>query len=237
MNEPQEAQPGSENLNPDLAGYPNQEALVKGYRESGNEAKRQRERAEAAERTIQELHQSMANPRPQVPSRPARPEDQLSEFGVPVEALGDFVRGTIRSELEPLSRAASARTELLARHPDYAKFEPDVASFIDQELRTDPMFQRVAISEPLAALELAFFKFAESRRKTVGNQPDSALEHSHAAIPGGRNGDAMRQMPQGNAAEIERARQEYARTGSPQAAAAYAKARLHTVVTDEFLNQ
>ncbi len=33
-------------LNPDLAGYPTQEALVQGYRDSGAEAVRQRERAD-----------------------------------------------------------------------------------------------------------------------------------------------------------------------------------------------
>lgn len=239
MNEPQEGnqQPaGSENLNPDLAGYPTTEALVKGYRESGNEAKRQRERAEAAERAYQELIQSQANPRPQVPTRSARPEDRLSEFGVPVDALEEYVEGRLQKAFAPIAQGMSARTELLARYPDYNKFEADVAAFIQSDPNLNQSYQRMFQADPTGAFEYAFLKFGDSRRRTAGDHAnDTSGETAHAAIPGNRNGDAMRQPAQGSA-DLQKAWSEYQRTGSPDAARNYAKARLHTVISDEFLN-
>lgn len=238
MSEPQEGnqQPAGEaNLNPDLAGYPTTDALVKGYRESGNEAKRQRERAEAAEHAYQELIQSQANPRPQIPTRSARPEDRLSEFGVPVDALDEYFEARMQKAFAPIAQGMSARTELLSQYPDYNKFEADVAAFIQSDPKLNQSYQRMFNADPLGAFEYAFLKFGDSRRRSGGDYPSEVPgEASHAQLPGSRNGDAMRQ-PQGSP-NVQRLYEEYQRTGSPNAAREYAKARLHTVITDDFLN-
>ena len=238
MNESQgsEQPAGSENLNPDLAGYPTPEALVKGYRESGAEAKRQRERAERAEQALQEALEPVANPRQAVKNRSSRPEDRLSEYGVPVDALGEYVQSKLQEAFAPIAQGMTARTELLSQYPDYNKFESDVAAFIQSDPKLNQSYQRMFSADPAGAFEYAFLKFGQSRRSsTRGQQTPEAEEMSQAGLPGARNGDAMRQ-PQGNQANLQRLREEYDRTGSSRAAAAYAKARLHGVITDEFLN-
>ena len=240
MDEPQGSGQGSENLNPDLAGYPNVEALVKGYRDSGSEAKQLRERNLQLERAIADralTEDPAANPRQSVKQRSGRPEERLSEYGVPVDALGEYVMEKLSGVLTPLAEAARARTDLMHRNPDYVKFEPDVMAFIDSDPKFSQVYYQMAGTNPAAAFDYAFLKFGESRRRTAGGRQDETPnETAHAAIPGSRNGDAMRQ-PQGNSARIEEARNEYLRTGGRRAAEDYAKARLHTVITDEFLNQ
>jgi hypothetical protein len=241
MNEPQDvANPGAENLNPELAGYPNAEALVKGYRESGAEAKRQRDRADQAERMVAEMalnSEGAANPRQPIKQRSTRPEDRLSEYGVPVDALGEYVSSKVQELFAPIAQGMSARTELLSKYPDYNRYEADVAAFIQQDPALNQSYQRMFSADPAGAFEYAFLKFGESRRRTAGGRTDNVPEESsHAQLPGSsRNGESMRQ-PQGNSANIQRAYQEYQRTGSTQAAQAYAKARLRNVITDEFLN-
>jgi len=233
----QQGQQASENLNPDLAGYPSVDALVKGYRESGNEAKRQRERAEQLEQQYQGLQQSLANPRPQVPSRGTRPEDRLSEFGVPVDALGEFVASKLQEAFAPLAQGMNARTALLSQYPDYNKFEADVAAFIQSDPKLNETYQRMFAAEPAGAFEYAFLKFGESRRRTAREGGQNGREESaQAQIPSGRTGDTQR-MPQGNSADLQRAWEEYQRTGSKDAARAYGHARLRNVISDDFLNQ
>lgn len=244
MNEPQgsgqQGQPGSENLNPDLAGYPTPEALVKGYRESGAEAKRWRDRAEELERVVADRAlsepQAAENPRASVRQRSTRPEDRLSEYGVPVDALGEYVAGKLQEAFAPIAQGMSARTELLSRYPDYNKFEADVATFIQSDSKVNQSYQRMFAADPAGAFEYAFLKFGESRRRSSGGgEPDTRQESAQAQIPSGRNGDSQR-MPQGNSAELSRAWEEYQRTGSSDSARRYAKARLHNVISDEFLN-
>ncbi len=234
-----QGQPAAANLNPELAGYPNVESLVQGYRESGAEAKRQRERAEQLERALADRtlsEEPAANQRQPVRQRSTRPEDRLSEYGVPVDALGDYVMEKLQGVLTPLADAARARTDLMHRNPDYGKFEPDVMAFIDSDPKFSQSYYRMAATDPAAAFEYAFLKFGESRRRSAtGRQDDTPQESAHAAIPGSRNGESIRQ-PQGNSAELQRALQEYQRTGSNVAAREYARARLHNVITDEFLN-
>jgi hypothetical protein len=244
MNEPQgsgtQNQQGSENLNPELAGYPTTEALVKGYRESGAEAKRWRDRSEELERLVADrdlsASQAAENPRGTVKNRSARPEDRLSEYGVPVDALKEYVAGQLQEAFAPIAQGMTARTEILSRYPDYNKFEADVATFIQSDPKVNQSYQRMFAADPAGAFEYAFLKFGDSRRRSGGGEePDTRQESAQAQIPSGRNGDSQR-MPQGNSAEISRAWEQYQRTGTTDDARRYAKARLHNVITDDFLN-
>lgn len=242
MNEEQQngaqSQAAEANLNPDLAGYPSVEALVKAYRESGKEAQRQRERADQFERTMSEqlLEPVAANPRT-VKQRDSRPEDRLQQYGVPVDALTEFVQSQVQGLFAPIAQGMNARTELLSRYPDYTKFESDVAAFVQSDPKRNQTYQRMFAADPAGAFEWAFLAFGADRRKTAGNGAEANPEEmAHAGLPAGRNGESLRQ-PQGNDAAVQRAWNEYQRTGSKEAVQAYAKARLRTVVTDEFLNQ
>lgn len=221
-------------LNPDLAGYPNVDALVQGYRSSGEEAKRLREKADKLEGLVtQMLEQQVANQRA-VPNRSARPEDRLTEFGVPVDALEEFVAGRVAKAFEPVTRGIQARQTIASSHPDYVQFEQDVADYISQDPDLNNRYARMFESDPAAAMEYAFLKFADSRRRTVSPSTNGVGGSVDASIPTSRAGE-VRRAPE-NDQYIRDAFDRWQKSGSSQDAQAYAKARLRTAISDDFLN-
>lgn len=226
-------------LNPDLAGYPSVEALVAGYRASGNEAKKLRERTEALEQQLRQVYQPQYEPnaRQAVPQRASNsPYDRLAEYGVPADAIKELVTTELQNALQPIADGFQARNTLLSRHSDYQKFESDVAMFIQSDPQLNQTYQRMFQSDPVGAMEYAFLKFGDSRRRSYqsnGDNPDAGAVH--ASIPSSRNGDARNLNTQPDAA-VAAAYKRYVETGSSDAARDYAKARLRTVISDEFLN-
>lgn len=221
----------------DLMGYPNVDALVAAKRASDAEAKRI-----AAENQQLRL---IAENRQQVPQRQSVYERLGTEYGVP----GDLLRQAIREEagelvqsaFNPIAQGFQARNKLMASYSDYAKYEPEVASFIQSDPEVNAKYARMFAVDPEAAAEYGYLKFGESRRK---NRRDAREEErelrnqtaSEAQIPGGRSGDTRRR-PEGNDDEIRAAREAFQKTGSSADATRYAKARLKNVITDDFLNQ
>lgn len=227
-------------LNPDLAGYPNVESLVAGYRNSSQEGKLQRERADKLEQLVtQQLLANAENQRRPVPDRRGtRPEDRLTEYGVPVDALEELIKERVQKAFEPITQGLHARGQIVSKHPDYIKFEQEVGRFIE----TDPEFSRVYANvyqaDPAAAMEFAFLKFADSRRGALpGSSTNGGAREgmADASIPGGRVGDGRRAPDQDEA--VRTAFERWRKTGSSADAAVYAKARLRSVITDDFLNQ
>ena len=235
MDEPTQTQE-TQDLNPDLAGYPTQEALVQGYRASGAEAKKQRERADMLERELQTSRQAQANPRQEVKSRGGA-RDRLAEYGVPVDAVQEIIMETVQEAFRPLAAGLNARTSIQARYPEYTKFESDVAQHIEGDPESNETYKRMFAADPVGAFEWAFLKFGESRRRGTKERGEpSGQDLANASIPSQRNGDSRRQ-PQGQQANVQEAWEKYQRSGSSNDARLYAKARLRTVITDDFLNQ
>lgn len=231
--ENKEVEQQEQQLNPDLAGYPSVEALVQGYRASGQEAKKWRDAAEQRERELA-TRQYEANPRQPVRER-SRPQDRLAEFGIPVDALQDLLKEQIQETFAPIAAGLNARQSLQARYPDYNKFESDVAQFIESEPETKETYNRMFSADPAGAFEYAFLKFGESRRRGTKERGETSQEEAvHSSIPMSRNGES-RNKPVGQNADIQSAWERYQKTGSNQDARAYAKARLRTVISDEFL--
>lgn len=235
MPEPNEtpAQP----MNPDLMGYPSVEALVAAKRAGDIEAKRLFDENQKKDSLLAQLitSGSEANPRHAVPDRRgSRPEDRLTEFGVPVDALREVVRGELSEALAPISRGIQARGQIVADHPDYAQYESEVAQFIATDPELSSTYPKIFEVAPVQAMKLAFLAFTESRRKTLG-VPTDVQGRSDAGIPTSRAGDGRRAPTQDQA--IQDALERFQKTGSSRDAAAYAKARLRGVITDEFLNQ
>ena len=227
-------QPDNSPLNPDLAGYPSIEALVQGYRSSGEEAKRLRERSDKMEQLMtQMLEQQVANQRA-VPNRSGRPEDRLTEFGVPVDALDEFVAGRVAKAFEPVARGIQARQTMASSHPDYVQFEQDVANFISQDPDLNNRYARMFDTDPAGAMEYAFLKFADSRRRTVPSQTAGIGGSVDASIPTNRAGD-VRRAPEADQ-DLRDAFNRWQKTGAPSDAQAYAKARLRSVISDDHLN-
>lgn len=230
-------QPPVQPLNPDLAGYPDTNSLVQGYRNSSEEGKRQRERADKAEALLAQVltQQNVANPRQTVPNR-ATAADRLIEFGIPVDAMREVVGEQIAEAFRPISNGIRARQQIVGAHPDYVQFETEVASFLegDPELKAD--YDRMFEASPVRAMEYAFLKFGDSRRRTLGDQPQGSPQgRADAGIPTSRAGEGRR-APQPDS-QIQEAFERFQKTGSSRDAQAYARARLHGVISDQFLNQ
>lgn len=237
---------GGPPLNPDLAGYTSVEALVAGYRASSEEGKKQRDRADRLEALAGRLltDGDGAN-RQNVPDRRGMgAADRLSTFGVPVDALDEYVGGRIReavdSALRPITRGVGARAQVVKDHPDYVQFEADVSAFIE----TDPLLSRVYPAmfeaDPVGALEYAFLRFGDSRRRAAGGGGGNGAGHERpgladAAVPSSRSGDSRR-APDAQG-DLETAFAQYQKTGSPRDAERYARLRLRSVISDQFLNQ
>lgn len=223
-------------LNPDLAGYPTVEALVAGYRNSSNEGKLQRERADKLEQLVTQQLQAQ-NERRNVPDRTKRPEDRLTDYGVPVDALEELVQDRLQKAFAPIQNGLQARGHIASKHPDYLQFENDVAQFIETDPDMSQRYPKMFASDPAGAMEYAFLKFADSRRSTLtganGNGSREGL--ADASIPSSRAGDGRRAPDQNSV--IQDAFERWQKSGSPRDAEAYAKARLRTVISDDFLNQ
>lgn len=233
VQQPNQDQP----LNPDLMGYPSVEALVNAKRASDAEAKKIRDERDALANQLRAVNTYVpeANPRQDVKRRD-RPEDRLTEFGVPVDALEEYFNTRLQKAFEPVLAAANARSTIVGKYPDYNKFESDVNQFLQSDRELNETVGRMAQADPAGALEYAFLKFGESRRKSFNTNGNGSQEDvTHAQIPGSRGGETRRQ-PDSVTGEIQRAWQQYQKTGSTGDARAYAKARLKTVISDDFLN-
>lgn len=242
------APPAASPLNPDLAGYPDVPSLVAGYRNSSDEGKRQRERADRLEAFATKLlTEGPGANRQDIPDRRGPSAmDRLSTFGVPTDALDEYVGGRIKeavdAALRPLTRGVGARAQVVREHPDYVKFEADVSAFIEQDPLLSRAYPAMFEADPVGALEYAFLRFGESRRRAAGAGGGNGNGAGHerpgladAAVPSSRSGDSRR-APDAQG-DLQAAFERYQQTGSPRDAERYAKLRLRSVISDQFLNQ
>lgn len=230
VQQPKEDQP----LNPDLMGYPTVEALVNAKRASDAEAKKIRDERDALQQQLQNVYRPEANPRQDVKHR-ERPEERLADMGVPVDALEEYFTTRLQRAFEPVLAAANARSAVVGQYPDYVKFESDVNQFLQTDKDLNERVGKMAQGDPVGALEYAFLKFGESRRgaaRTVQNgSENNAVD---AGIPSSRNGESRR-LPDSVTGDVQRAWQNYQKTGSAESAREYAKARLKQVIPEDFL--
>ena len=225
----------------DLAGYQSSRELAKAYRASGQEAKRLAdENRRKDELLVQMQAQLVANPRQEVPNR-TDPRSRLEELGIPVDAIEALADARAAQRIEqaftPIVRSFEARGNVLAQYPDYQKFESDVAQHINSDPNTKAKYERMFQADPEGAMEYAFMKFGESRKKDhrQSSRERENGEAVHAAIPSSRSGEGRR--PESQNDNVREAFKRYQETGSSRDAEAYARARLRTVIKDEFLNQ
>ena len=218
---------------PDYAGYQSAEELARGYRASSAEAKR----LAAENQRLQEMFQTQAaNPRPDIPNR-TRPEDRLAEFGIPADALNEFVNERVGQALRPLAEGFQARGRVLNEYPDYQKYEADVANFVNADPDFSQRYAKMFAADPVGAMELAFLKFGETKRKTTPPpKAPNAQEMADAALPSERQGETRPAVPD-NQRNVEEAWKRYQKSGSKADAEAFARARLHDVIPEGFLRQ
>lgn len=221
--------------NEDFAGYEDLNGLRTGYRESGAEAKRQRERAEAEAQRAQLLEQQLQATLQQQRPRNQDPGTRLSELGVPVDALDEYVGQQIQRAFAPIAQGLTARQRVLSRYPDYPKHEAEVAQFIESDPNLSGRYQRLMQTDPETAIEFAMLKYGESRRDSEPEPKRKPQKQaaSEAQIPSARTGDA-RTQPSVDQEQTGRAWDHYQKTGNP---VAFAKARLRQIISDDFYNK
>jgi hypothetical protein len=221
----------------DLAGYRSVDDLVKAYRASSGEAQRQRDRVEDLEARMRQFESQFT--RQPVTQRPD-PASRLSEYGVPVDALQEYVGGiaqeVVSRAFEPVARGAMARNQLMSSYPDYQKFESDVARFIQEDNSLSTKYQRMFSVDPEAAMEFAYLKYGESQRKSSNGSQQREQEQARAdaQIPSNRSGDARRAAAGGQDESLSRGWEHYQKTGDSRP---YVKARLRQAIPDDFLNR
>lgn len=194
--------PTSEPPKPDLMGYESVEALVAAKRSSDQHARTMAER-------LQQLEQNTvarANP---------TPYDDLEALGIPTDklrsAIKDEARNLLREELAPLAAAGAAREKMLAQHPDYQKFEPELNRFLQANPEVNEQYQwalsnsRQKPESAQMAMEWAFLKFGEEQRRKHRSAPQGAPQDPAAAAipsssaqergnaPAGQDGDKLKQ--------------------------------------------
>lgn len=229
--------------NQDLAGYKTVDELVRAYRESSNEGKKQRERADRFEQTLeQRLGQiEQAVTRQQVPQRTA-PEDRLTDYGIPVDALDQFLGSridqAITRQFEPIVKMGSARSSLLSSYKDYGQFEAEVARFVEGDPGLSKKYGEMFKADPEGAMEWAFLKFGASKRTEAspnsnGQPTPQQQARSEARLPSQRNGDA-RTLPLEQDDQVAKGWEQYQKTGDPRH---FARARLRQAISEDFLNR
>jgi len=220
----------------DLAGYPDEVALVQGYRASSVEAKRQKMRADL-------LEQQLGNALQQQPQRPDIPQrdvwGRISEYGIPADDLRTAIASEIQAAFQPIARGIEARNTVLSEYKDYNQFESDVAQFVNQDLERQQRYQRMFREDPAGAMEWAFLKFGEQARKKTTPNPSNTNGVDPAAlagaqIPGSRAGDSRGLGIDQNLDALQKGWEHFQKTKD---ASQYAKARLKSVISDEFLNR
>jgi hypothetical protein len=140
------------------------------------------------------------------------PLDALSMAGIPVDSLQAFVRRGIQEELRPFLQGAQARQVVANEYPDFLKFEPEVAQFMEANPQIKDRYQRMYRADEQGAMEWAFNQFQRARavagqadvEDAVGNQ--AMTQRLDAMIPGSGDRSASAQVMQGApSAEMERA--------------------------------
>lgn len=208
------------------------------YNESGQEAKRLKEQNDL----LQQQVRALAVNQPQRPD-PNDPRQVLEGYAVPVDALDRYLDAKLQTSLgqafQPIARVFEARPKMLARYPDYGKFEADVSQFVASDPEVSQGFNAMMQTDPFAAQEYAYLKYSETQRRKSPAPEESPgarqvkRQASEARIPSQRNGDT-RSAPDNASDQVERAREYGEKTGNY---VPFAKTRLRQVIPDSFLNQ
>ena len=223
-------QPPPQEPQVDLAGHSDPNALAQSYRNSSREAQRQKDRADLLEQQLRNYTQ------PQ--QRSTRPEDRLSDLGIPVDALDEYVNARMQQAFAPIAKGLAARDEVMARYPDYMKYEPEVRQFLKSDPEMEQRYNNMVGADPAGALEYAILRYGDSKRRNQPEQTGSGTNKRaarDAEIPTGRSTET-RSRGDANTNEdiVNQAREHYKKTGDPEP---FAKSRLRQIIPDSFFEK
>lgn len=223
---------------PDFAGYQNVEQLAQGYRNSGQEAQRQKARADMLEQQLAQVamqHQAQMQQEP----TPRNVRSRLQDVGMPVDDILELTREVIGDALKPMYGVAMARPRMLANYgDDYSKFESQIYAHINSDPNLVQRHNQMLTVDPEAAAEWAYLKFGDhQRRHQPAQAPNGQVEQARAeaSIPNTRASE-QRSSP-GEADQQEsrrRAWDHYQKTGNPEA---YARLRIKETLSPDFFTK
>ena len=185
---PQAGQDGNNSqTEPLLAGkYKSTEELERGYQNLFTEGQKIVEQKKALEQRVAQLESWTAPAGGDVSSRQlpsdreaarVRPMDALAMAGIPVQELRDYVREELRAEIQPIFQGAQARQSVMQDYPEFSKFEPELAQFLEANPGLNSRYTKAYATDPDWALRGLYEEF----RKTRGVGPDASGAAQFAA--------------------------------------------------------
>lgn len=224
----------------DLGGYESVDKLVAGYRNSSTEAQRQKARADALEGVIAQLQQPQR-------AGSGRPEDRLTELGIPVDALDQVINARLQQAFEPIAKGMTARTSVVAQYPDYAKYESDVANFVNADAQRQARYNAMWAADPAGAMEWGMLAYGEHQRRSTQAPPDNGVDRQKkvdAQIPGSRQTEGRARVasdPDGDSAALGKALDAIQKARTPQehavAAQRYSRLRMKNMFSEGFFDK
>lgn len=114
------------------------------------------------------------------------PVDALSMAGIPVNELREFVRKELVHEISPIFQGAQARQTVSQDYPEFAKYEGELAQFVEANPQLKARYTRVYTADPEAALKWLFTEYTRGNaapRASASGEAQAAARLD-AALPG-----------------------------------------------------
>jgi hypothetical protein len=207
------------------------------YAASSSEAKRLKQERDFFEQQTQQF------------TRPAPSQDpfqRLRDEGWPVDSLLPAIERIAEQKaaarFDPIVRGMEARSKVLASNPDYGKYENEAMQYINGDPNLADMYNAMIQVRPDAAMDWAFLKYGESRRRAQpegnGNATVSKQGRADAQIPSSRSGEKRNTNAGDSTDDVFRAaKADFAKTGNPRAAEAAFRAKLRNAIPDSFFEK
>jgi len=230
------------------ANEPNADRVAELERQNAELQRRYAASSEEGKRLAQlnqQLQQQAFEPTRQAIPQRGSPYDRLNETGVDAAAIDEIVERRLNEGIQkafaPIAKGFQARQEMLAEHPDFGKWESDVAAWVHSDEKRRSRYESMFAADPMGANEWAYMGFGNAQQKNGKGSADTSRrasreESAHAAIPTERSGESRRRPDDGNElADIRKQMRERGKT--PDLIDRYAKTRLGQAIPDSHLNQ
>jgi len=158
--------------------------LERGYLELQTVSNQTYQRTQELEARLAELER--VNPLERQQSR-RDPMEALNEVGVPADAIMELVSRGVQNVLQPMMRAQDARQTVSNEYPEFAKFENDVAQYLNSTPPLKQRYERMFQADPAGAMEWAF----QTYQRKFGT-PDPGINQDsrrEAALPNSYSAD------------------------------------------------
>ena len=168
---------------------------------------------------------------------------ELEDYGVPANAVEGMIREQINSQIGQAARLQSA-VQQASQDPWWKANADGITRFYEGDPQLQRSMATMAQTDPETALEFLALKY---RREHGDGQPaprpasrpqpsrQSGTTYLIPGIPGFQAAAPPSSWDQ--PVDVEQARAEYRANPSRENMKRFAKARLRTVISDEFLNQ